>query len=539
MARTGSSVIKEKDNVKNERNNFGTYWQILHDYFYVDSSNITTARSAGEELDFFNLYDNTTLDSADILASGMTNYLTPYTSKWISLRPINQQLLRDKEVMAWMQAAEEEVSYILANSNFYTNMPSFFKSSGVYGTSVLMFEDDADSIIRFHNIPVRDIYIVDDHRGKPFKYFIDVEYTAEQAITRFGMDKVSQDLRDTYNRGEVSKKYKFIYYVGPRENRDIRKKDKANMPIEALWIDTVNGNILSEEGYETMPMVAHRFEKRPFISYGYSPAMKALPMARMLNTIAETTLRAAMKATDPPLAMPNNAFIAPLNYNPRAINYYNSGIKPGEDIAPIGNYGNVQVGMAEIEYYTKQVRATMYNDVFVAFDQLTQRMTVPEVMERVNEKMTLLGPAVGRAMSDVLIPIVDKTIATAYKAGRLPKLPDSMMNDPRYEVAFTSKLAQAQKQASLNNLTTAMGIVGQMAELKPEMLDRINGDGAIDDIWAITAAPAGSLNSVDDANKVREQRAITQEEDRKLMAAQEGAAVGETVSRANKNNREQ
>jgi hypothetical protein len=195
--------------------------------------------------------------------------------------------------------------------------------------------------------------------------------------------------------------------------------------------------------------------------------------------------------------------------------------------------------MAEIEYYTKQVRATMYNDVFVAFDQLTKRMTVPEVMERVNEKMTLLGPAVGRAMSDVLIPIVDKVIATAFKAGRLPRLPDSMMQDPRYEVSFTSKLAQAQKQASLNNLTTAVGIVGQMAEYKPEMLDRIDGDGAIDDIWAITAAPAGSLKSVEDANKVREQRAADQAEERKLMAAQEGANIGETMSRSQKNNREQ
>ena len=48
------------------------------------------------------------------------------------------------------------------------------------------------------------------------------------------------------------------------------------MPIRMAWVDEKTKAIVKEDGFHSMPCVAHRFYKRPQIVYGYSPAMNAL-----------------------------------------------------------------------------------------------------------------------------------------------------------------------------------------------------------------------------------------------------------------------
>jgi ammonia channel protein AmtB len=41
-----------------------------------------------------------------------------------------------------------------------------------------------------------------------------------------------------------------------------------------------------------------------------------------------------------------------------------------------GNFGDPQVGMNAIEYYSQKVKSLMYNDVFLAFDNLTKQISI-------------------------------------------------------------------------------------------------------------------------------------------------------------------
>jgi hypothetical protein len=272
------------------------------------------------------------------------------------------------------------------------------------------------------------------------------------------------------------------------------------------------------------------------ISYGFSPAMKALPWVRMLNTMADTMLRAAMKQTDPPIAVPDSGFIAPMNFNPRATNYYKRGkLDPTKDIAPIGNYGNVGIGFETIEYYAEKAGNMMFKNAFINFTDVTKQMTVPEVMQRANEQMTLLGPAVGRYMSDVLQPLIERTIAMLYRKGRLPEIPDEMMLNPEYDVKFIGRLAQAQKQSEMNNVTNALSIAGQIAQFKPEALDKINADATIDELWGITNAPASMIFDQKEVQEIRMARAEQQQKIEQMQTAATAAQVGKDATQADKN----
>jgi len=527
--------IKRFKELLGQRQNFESYWQNLHEYFYIESPDIQRTYYPGTEMDTDRLYDSTTLEAPDVLASGFMNYLTPPTAKWFRLRSKDPRLVDDKEVTDFLDNVADEVEYTLSKSNFYEASFPNYKSSGVYGTSVMLEEDDLADTARFYSLPLSQVCIVDDARGRVTQYYIEFEYTAYQAATRWGEDALTQAMREELKGADQSKKHKFILYVANREARDITKSNKENMPIEALWIDVENKKIMDEGGYNEMPLMAHRFDKRPFIPWGFSPAMKALPFARLLNAIAKTNLRAMMKQTDPPIAVPHNAFIMPFNSNPRALNYYKkTAMDSSKDIFAFSNFGDPSVGMAAVEYYTKQVKSLMYNDIFLTFENLTKQMQNPEVQERINEKMAMLGPAVGRYMGAVLNPTIVRTVGILERRGKLPPVPDALRDSPTFEIDYVSQLAQAQKRSELNSLMNGLSLVGQVARFAPEALDKISADVTVDEAWDILGAPVKVLRDDQEVADIRANRAENQAQVQQSQMMLDTAKAGKDAASADK-----
>lgn len=537
MDLSAEKIIKNYTSLKGSRADFDNLYQKLHNYFYVESGNITEERNKGSQLHA--LLDSTSQDCADVLAAGLSNYLTPESSKWLFLQHSNRELRDNPDVKKWMQEATEEILWTLSRSNFYNQMPIFYKASGVYGTAALFCEKDENDGVRFYNIPIKKLYLTEDARERPFEFYLEFEYTAEQALSRFG-EKCSQEIKDAYAAGRNDdKKFKFICYFGRRLERELGKIDRMNMPIRMVWVEQKSRQIMEESGFWSMPCVAHRFYKRAQIVYGYSPAMKALPFARMVNTISDTMLRAAMKQSDPAIALPDDAFIGTPNFNPRAINYYQRGkLSPKDEIFPIGNFGNPHIAVEHLQYFQQQIRDTMFYNTFQAFSELTKQMTVPEVMERVNEKMTLLGPAVGRFMNDVLQPLIEKVVNILYEDNRLPRMPDAMLEHPEYEVKFVGRLVQSQRQSEVNNIINALTIAGQLSAINPEVVDKINTDEAVEEIFDITGVTTRILNNDAKVKEIREQRAAAQQEMQELAAAQAQAQTYKTAAEGDKNVRE-
>jgi len=517
------------------RQNFDNYWQTLHDYFYIEAADYSKSYYPGTELDSTYLWDSTTLEAGDVLASGFMNYLTPPQSKWFRLRARSIELADNKKVAYYLEDVAEEVNYTLNRSNFYDQVFPSYKASGVYGTSILLEEEDVYDEARFYNMPLKQVVIVEDSRGRICEYFIEFEYTALQAEDRWGKENLSDAMQEELRDRKGEAKHKFLLYIAKRSQRDISKSDKKNMPIEATWIDIEGKKILDEGGYFEFPAMCHRFDKRPFIPWGFSPAMKSLPFARLLNAIAKTNLRSMMKHTDPPIALPENAFIMPFNVNPRALNYYKkSAMDSGKDIFAFGNFGDPQVGMNAVEYYSQKVKALMFNDVFLTFSGIDKQMNNPEIMERINEKMTMLGPAVGRYTSEVLNPIIIRTIGILSRRGKLPTPPDELINDPNYEIDFVGQLAMAQRRSELNSLATGLSMVGQMAQFIPDVMDKIATDKVVDETWNILGAPVRVLRDDQEISDLREARATQAAQMTQTQQIGAGAQIAKDAGQATK-----
>lgn len=521
-------LIQQYEQELSRRRNFESYWQTLHDYFYIESADVNKTYSQGNEVDPNMLWDSTTLECSDIFASGFMNYLTPPTSRWARLRHRDPELGANKELGDFFEEVMAEVNFAINRSNFYDQMFPAYKSSGVYGTALLFEEEDVEDDIRFYNMPLKQVVIVEDAKGRVCKFYIEFEFTADQAAGKWGQENLSTALQEEIKQGKgQSKKHKFLLFIGERYAREIQKTDKKNLPIEGTWVDVEGRTIVEESGYNEFPAFCHRFDKRPFVPWGFSPAMKALPFARLLNTIAKTNLRAMMKHTDPPIAVPHNAFLAPFNMNPRAINTYKKDVMAdGKGIFAFGNFGDPSMGLQAVEYYSSKVKGLMYADVFLAFSNITKDMNNPEVMERINEKMTMLGPAVGRYLSEVISHVIHRTISILDRRGKLPKPPIELLMSPGYEIDFVGVLAQAQRRAELNTLVTGLTMIGNMATYAPEVLDKINPDHVADEVWSITGAPVKVLRSDDEIQQIREGRA------QEAMRQKEIATIAQTANTA-------
>jgi len=526
-------TIKRYKEVKGQRQNFESYWQNLHDYFYIESPDSNKAYAAGSEMQTNVLYDSTTLEAPDILASGFMNYLTPPNARWFRLRTKDPRLVDNKDVTDFLDNVADEVYHTLTKSNFYEASFPNYKSSGVYGTSILMEEDDVDDIARFYSLPLTQCCIVEDARGRVCEYFIEFEYTSFQAATRWGEEALTEVQRQEIHGHDQNKKHKYLLNIAKREARDVTSQRKDQMPISATWIDVENEKVMEDGGYNEWPIFTHRFDKRPFIPWGFSPAMKALPFARLLNAIAKTNLRAMMKQTDPPVAVPHNAFIMPFNSNPRALNYYKkNAMDGGKDIFSFANFGDPQVGLTAVDYYSKQVKSLMYNDIFLTFENITKQMQNPEVQERINEKMAMLGPAVGRYMTGTLNPVVIRTIGILQRAGRLPPVPEALMQNPTFEIDYVSQLAQAQKRSELGSLMSGLELVGNMAQADPSVLDKINPDVVVDEAWDILGAPVKVLRDDYEVQEIREKKAEMAAQEQKMVMEQTAAKTGKDMAEA-------
>ena len=115
-------LIQQYEAGLSERRNFESYWQTLHDYYYIESQDVNRTYSSGNEVNASVLWDATTLDCADVFASGFMNYLTPPSSKWFRLRHKNQALAENRAVNGFLEDVASECNSALNRSNFYDQM---------------------------------------------------------------------------------------------------------------------------------------------------------------------------------------------------------------------------------------------------------------------------------------------------------------------------------------------------------------------------------------------------------------------------------
>ncbi len=500
-------IVRRLDRLKSERNNYETFWQDVSKYTLPRKAYITRDRNPGEKYPY-DVYDTTAMQANIVLAAGLHSYLTNPNSRWFSLRLDDKDLSESSDVKEWLNDTEERMYNQLNQSNFNQQIHELYLDLGVFGVACMYEEEDPVEGIRFYSRDIAEIFIAENEKERIDTVYRKFKMTARQAYEKWG-DQAGEVVKNFMEKKDYDKQVEFVHCVEPRYERDVNKDDASNMPYESTYIELSKKHLIGQSGYREFPYFTPRFNKNSGEVWGSSPAMVLYSDIKMLNEMVKVLIRSAQKQVDPPLVLPHDGYLLPIKYGPAALNFRLKGTAD-DKIEPLATGANISIGLEIISQWQNIVKKGYFVDLFLLLaDPARKDMTATEVMQRVEEKMLILAPVLGRLMNEFLDPLINRTFNIMWRTGKLNPPPEAIQN-LSYKIEYISPLARAQKLDQMKSINSFLALIGQIAVVKPDVTDNVNEDAIVRGIQDLYGVNPNYVHDEQEVKEIRQARAEAQ-----------------------------
>jgi hypothetical protein len=234
--------------------------------------------------------------------------------------------------------------------------------------------------------------------------------------------------------------------------------------------------------------------------------------------------------SDPPLQVPT-ALRGSEDVLPGGISYYDPAAPTGGIRSSFEVNLNLQHLLEDIVDVRGRINAAFFVDMFqmISSQQRIQPETAREIQEKHEEKLLILGPVLERNQNELLDPLIDNAFMIAMQEGRFPEPPEEMQGQ-EINIEYISMLAQAQKAVGIGSLDRIVGTIGQMAAVRPEVLDKLNADEIIDEYSNMLGIAPHLIVANEDVAIIRQDRAAAQAQAEQAAAIPEMANTAKTLS---------
>lgn len=530
--RIAEDIVKRVSQLDSERQNYATFWQDVSHYCLPRKAYITTKRTPGEKYPY-DIYDTTAMQANITLAAGLHSYLTNPNSKWFSLRLQNEEVMQSPEVKEWLSDTEDRMYNALNSSNFNQQIHELYLDLGVFGVACMYEEEDETDGLRFYSRDIAEIYLCENEKEKIDTVYRKFKMTARQAFDKWG-EEAGEVVKNFMDKKEYDKQVEFIHCVKPRYERDVMKEDAPNMPFESTYIEVSKKHLINQSGYREFPYFTPRFNKNSGEVWGSSPAMVLYADIKMLNEMVKVLIRSAQKQVDPPLVLPHDGYLLPIKYGPAALNFRLKG-NADDKIEPLSTGANISIGLEIISQWQAIVKKGYFVDLFLLLaDPARKDMTATEVMQRVEEKMLILAPVLGRLMNEFLDPLINRTFNILWRTGKLAPPPEVIQN-MQYQIEYISPLARAQKLDQMKSINSFIALISQIAVAKPDVLDNVNEDAIVKDVQDLYGVNPKYVRDEKEVEDIRTARAEAQAQQMQMAQIQQGVEAVKGGSEIDKN----
>lgn len=464
------------------------------------------------------IYDGTAIRALRMFASGLYGHLTSPAYPWFELTVKNKSIADIPAVKYWLANVTERVRSAINTSNSAAAFYQVYFDEGWTGTGVLYTEPGKKYLINFQTFNVAHCCLTEDAQGIVDGIYRVEKFTARQMIQQWG-DKCSDIVRKAY-QADPNKTFDIIHAVYPRDEYDWRKMDNTNMPYASVYLEKESKHILSEGGFQEFPFAIPRWDKEQGVAYGRSPAMDALPDVKMLNQMRYDNLRGLQKSIDPPIFADTEAALSTTNTRAGGIIYHKSGHLP----QVMNSKGRFDWAMEAENQAREAVKESFYTDLFMLLAQNDQpQKTAYEVGKLLEEKITLLGPALGRQQTEFFDSMLNRVFWILFRNNYLPPPPDELVGQG-LEVNYIGRLALAMKQVETQATATTLQFIGGLFQLAPDIMDNFNTDEIAQGTAQRAGMPVNYLRPPDTRDKMRQQRAAAQAEAQAKAELSQGMA---------------
>lgn len=528
-------LTKQLGQLQTERNSFEPHWRDLSDFINPRGSRFLTSDVNRGDRRNTKIVDPTASMANRTLSSGMMSGITSPARPWFRLATPDPAMMNYGPVKQWLEVVQNRMNDMFNKSNLYQSLPIIYSSLGTYGTAALSVMEDNEDIIRTYPFPIGSFYIANSPRLSVDTTYRKFSMTVRQMVMEFGLDKVSDSVKGMWESGTYEKWVDVVQAVYPNVDRDTGKLDSKNKRIKSVYFEEGgdSNKVLRESGFDDFPVLAPRWEVNGEDVYGSScPGMLALGQVKALQLEQKRKSQLIDKATNPPMVGPSSLKNQRVSLLPGDITYIDTmgsqdGFKPAYLVNP-----NTADLLADIQDTRSIINSSYFVDLFMMLQNVnTRSMPVEAVIEMKEEKLLMLGPVLERLNDEFLDPLIDRAFSIMVRKNLLPPPPDVMQGIP-LGIEYISVMAQAQKSIGLGSLERFVGFVGGLAQAKPEALDKINVDQAIDSYADMSGVSPTVVVPAEEVQQVREQRQKQIQQQQAMQMGMAAAQGAKTLSEA-------
>ena len=514
-----NSTLQRYQDAVSRRTRYNSIMQEAGQYAWPQAQDMVRNANQTEGLQrTITLYDSTALMAAYKMTSGIFSYLMPVGTRWFEFVARDFDLNQDPTMQTWLSTATALAHQEIWRSNFQREMFVTIRSMNVFGTGVISVQKIRGEVV-FKNHHIGYMFFDDNSRGEIDTIYRQMFYTARQAGQMFGRKNLCKGPQKALDANKPDEKFEFVHVVAPNVDFDPSRIGADVKRIKSVYICIEDRAIVKEGGFDSLPYLVARFSLAPQEIMGRSPAIELLPEIKMLNRMKKTFIEASEKAVNPPLIVEDDGVVGQPVTGPNGMIYMRAGAMIP---TPLKTGTNVALNAEIILQQQELVKEGFFNDLFQALAR-HRNMTATEVVERVEEKIVHLAPAVTSLQKEIFSPLILRVLNLLIKARRIPEPPI----DFDLDIVYQGRLALAMSNMQSNAMEATLAKWAPYGDTT-NVLDNVDWDVSFRKSWLNSGAPAEGLKDVDEMNAGRQKQ-----QDLEEAAAQ--AQIAADASKAYKN----
>lgn len=532
-------VIRRREVMYADRSVTEGMWRQIADR--IDPANNVFQKTAWTPGEYrgYRQFDSSPILVIQKFAAAMQAMLTPENARYQKLVP-PKGLEGNKAVEIYL----DRVSDVLFDfryapwANFSSQIDQSYQNLGRYGTEGLYIDWVPGHGFHYHCCPLNWLYIAENNYHVIDTVYRDVRFTARQAVQQFGKSKLPEVIvKNAESRTQCDMTFDFVHAVEPNPEFIQGRIDHYGKKFRSLYVSIQGEKVVDVGGYRCLPYAVSRFYQGPGEVYGRSPAWDILPDIKMLNEMKKTQIRAAQKAVDPPMLLPEDGALTGFDLTAGALNY--GGLNDdGKQMAVALEIGaHFDIGKQGLDETRQLINSAFYIDLFQILVQ-DHDMTATEAMLRAQEKGQLLAPTFGRQQAELLNPITRRELDLLYAVPGLmenmvgPMPPELLAAGGAYGVEYQSPINKMQRASDVIAFSNTFQAVAPIAQADPTVLQVFDFGKVAEGIAKINGVPAEWLRSAEELAQMKQQQASQAQMQSILAAAPVAAKASKDAAQA-------
>jgi hypothetical protein len=476
-------ICADQTRMEGERSTFDALFQDAAQLYLPDHARFGMTGQMTEGTDF----NRTIWDGHQIgaLARGVSvaqGYTMPQGSMWKDMIADNPDLMKLHHVAVWF----EQKSMLRAKrqnealSGFVGESDKSWASLLALGNQSLSLDIRTDHITKmqvgflYRSDPVSRVWIDRDHQGMVNRTHRKFEYTAEQALSKWGKNalmRADKVLTCATDDKKKSTKFEFLQCVAPNLHFDADCLDWRCKAYYSSYVSLDDKEMIEEGGYNSLPTIFSGYRRSAFEKYARGPGLDVLPDVKECQELAILIMTAVELGLRPALAAHDDMIDKLINYASGQVTYGaidRRGDRTVErllDPAPIVEAAN----------YLAQKHANIdkafFSDLLQTNQDMKSHVTDSQLYERTAEKGILLGP-LSRQEPELWTPLGDREIEIMNALGDFDDMPGEVAEaGGAMQFRYDNPLNRAQKANGAAGYFRVATNVAQMAQLNPKIAE--------------------------------------------------------------------